>query len=1103
GFVGAIDEVGIWTEALDADEIKELFEKVKVEDQSVLTCQLPVATNTGTLSFQGLTLRETTTRIGDISQTVTRTITVDNDLPVVHIQTPSNGQYVSGDDIVSIAGAATDATSYVGGVQVRSDSHGGTWVDTTGNANWSYSWDPSGQSEGRHTVTVQAVDAVGNESAAQSVDFVLDKTAPTVWAVSAVQPTQDAAGHWYVPLSGNVSDPNAGSEPGSGVAAVEVLLQGQQEASGNGWQAATFSGDTWTLDYVLPRIGDNRQVIVDPSGVYTVTLRGTDNVDNITPAASYPAQSITLDVAGPTLTVSEPVSLTEVISTAVTVRGSVSDLSGVATVVVNLTPAEQIDSLIGNVLHLPMDENRASAYFDDQSGTGHDATCTGNACPTVGEPGQRDGAFGFDGTHTFLDAGDAIAELAKADFSIGAWVKTTGTQVAIVTKSNGDDKWEKGEKSFYLDGTGVPNFVGWGDSYIRGATAVNDGNWHHVVVTWDYSGSGTAGTGKIYVDGADDTASTTNYQAQNPDNAGDTLKIGRPNFGTEAPHFFAGLLDEVIVYDRALADYEAANLYAYGHVTWETATVDNGAWSYTIPEGENGVEGFYQINVRGVDALGNVTPLSGQRVWRGEIDTKPPAVAFYHSVDDSGSIPTTTYRCVAEDTNLVLDTTCKPQVANPPADFRNGDIVQTTYAEVDPWYASAITDTARLYSVDGTRIYSGSLTSAVSVQTCDRYGHCTVTAAQPAVEAAGAPAQVHAPRGAEALVPSSGTALTSLDPVLLGGDAHDDAGLQALFLKINGQASFFKTWPDRSVTATFWGFLWTPPGEGIYTLQPVLTATQGVVPLRNAEEAAGQSEPAPDRAVPATVTPQAYLPQIMTGGPAMYWSYLPYIVRDVRRQEIFTGTTTTLYVDLTPPSVEFGPTSLNGEQALGTRIVELSGVATDAVLLHRVDIRVDGGPWQQAGVDDDGRWRYPLRLDAPPDGITVDVTVRAEDVAAHTAETSARVYIDTAAPTPGTVTLFARGGDGSTRPIAPGDTVSDVAELEVRWTAGTDRAGPVRYAVGFAPTLDALPAALTDYEDAGAHTQAVAPGRRWYATVHFVDTAGNVTPIVLGPVYVR
>ena len=137
GFVGAIDEVGIWTEALDADDIKELFEKVKVENQSVLTCQLPVATNTGTLSFQGLTLRETTTRIGDISQTMTRTITVDNDLPVVQIQTPSNGQYVSGDDIVSIAGAATDATSYVGGVRVREAYvPPGATIHQNGTATW-------------------------------------------------------------------------------------------------------------------------------------------------------------------------------------------------------------------------------------------------------------------------------------------------------------------------------------------------------------------------------------------------------------------------------------------------------------------------------------------------------------------------------------------------------------------------------------------------------------------------------------------------------------------------------------------------------------------------------------------------------------------------------------------------------------------------------------------------------------------------------------------------------------------------------------------------------------------------------------------------------
>ena len=70
-FQGAIDEVGIWTEALSADDVKELYDKVKVEDQSVLTCQLPAATATAELVADGPTLRETTTPLGEVSQTLT------------------------------------------------------------------------------------------------------------------------------------------------------------------------------------------------------------------------------------------------------------------------------------------------------------------------------------------------------------------------------------------------------------------------------------------------------------------------------------------------------------------------------------------------------------------------------------------------------------------------------------------------------------------------------------------------------------------------------------------------------------------------------------------------------------------------------------------------------------------------------------------------------------------------------------------------------------------------------------------------------------------------------------------------------------------------
>lgn len=1005
-FVGAIDEVGIWTEALTADEIQDLYEKVKVEDQSVLACQLPVATDTGTLFFEGLTLRETTTRIGDISQTVTRTITVDNDAPVVQIQTPSNGQYVAGDDIVSVAGAATDATSYVSGVQVRSDSEGNAWLATSGHANWAYGWDPSGQSEGRHNVQALAVDAVGNASSSVSVDFILDSTAPAVGLNEhAFQPTQNASGRWYLPLSGSVSDPNAGSVAGSGIAQVEVLLQGGQEASGNGWQAATLAGDTWSLDYLLPPIGDDGGAIVDPSGIYTATLRAIDNVDNITPATSYPSTLITLDVAGPTLTVSEPVSLTQVISTAVTVHGSVSDLSGVAAVDVNLTPAEQIESLIGNVLYLPMDENRTSAYFNDQSGAGHDATCTGSSCPTVGEPGQRDGAFSFDGANTFLDAGDAIAELAKADFSIGAWVKTTGTQVAIVTKSNGDNQWQKGEKSFYLDGSGVPNFVGWGDSYIRGTTSVNDGNWHHVLVTWDYSGSGTAGTGKIYVDGVDDTASTTNYQAQNPDNAGNTLKIGRPNYGGEAPHFFNGLLDEVIVYDRALADYEAANLYAYGQVVWETATVDNGAWSYTIPEGENGVEGYYQINVRATDTLGNATPLSGQRGWRGEIDTKPPSVEFLVTTNDSGSTPSTRYVCIATDFNLLQESdsigiqtsSCVPGRSGIPL-FGNSNLTLTTYADVDPWYAATITDTSRLYEMEARSTYAGDPASDVEVTACDRYGRCTT-----ALPELGLVDPLPA-AGAEVLAPPSGTVLTSTVPISISGDVYANNGLRALQILSNGTTVHLRTWDTPGVTSARWQFRWTPPGEGIYRFETVIDDWEGVAPSESVDAALGEKAADADGdniADPLDdLSPRAYLPWVNAVNASVGHSlYLPLVANGWQPASgIYSGTVATFYVDLTPPDVAILSTVLTAEHQLGPLVVELSGTASDGTLLHRVDVRIGDGPWQRAGLDRAGRWRFPWRLDVPPSGKSYEVSVRATDLAGQTTTITETVTVQSNRP---------------------------------------------------------------------------------------------------------
>ncbi len=476
-FKGAIDEVGFWTRPLTAAQVQDLYQKVKIEDESVLVCQLPQTRSNDKIGFGVLTLRETTTRLGDVNQTLNRTITVDADSPSASIASgyfsqSSPGPYVSSPGYLVVTGSANDPTSFISEVRVKPS--GGSLTTAAGTESWSYGWETSSLNDGPQTLEVEATDAVGNTGSPTTWHAILDTTPPSVaFSLSAgpIRPTRNASGRWLVSLTGSVSDPNAGSLSGSGVASVEVLLQGQDQLTGLGWQPATLGeSGSWTLDYVMPVFGASGQSLPDPTGLYTATVRAADKVTNNTPAASYPAISILVDADGPAVKPSTALSNTKVISQAMEIGGSIVASDSVKSVEINLVPGAQMSALNGMSLSLPMDENLASEYFDDQSGSGHAATCQGDACPEVGQEGQRHLAFRFDGADDTLDAGADVANLTTADFTIGVWIRTTGTGIAIVSKNNGNTQWEKGEKSFYIDSNGVPNFVGWGDNYIRGTT---------------------------------------------------------------------------------------------------------------------------------------------------------------------------------------------------------------------------------------------------------------------------------------------------------------------------------------------------------------------------------------------------------------------------------------------------------------------------------------------------------------------------------------------------------------------------------------------------------------------------------------------------------
>ena len=307
------------------------------------------------------------------------------------------------------------------------------------------------------------------------------------------------------------------------------------------------------------------------------------------------------------------------------------------------------------------------------------------ANPIPGTDGQIGNTALFDG-NGYIELTDSTIplNLAKADFTLMTWVKTDQPHAGILAKNDGDTVWEPGEKVFYIaNGTGYPSFVGWGNDYIRGNVDITDNLWHHVAVVWDYDGSGIEGVGRIYVDGVDVTGYDS-YRASQDDVSGNTLKIGAPNYA-EAQRIFAGQLDELAAYQRALTAAEIETIHLLelrwyrdhavqevvvdsdnptvnmlstnpylndGYVqlaaqiedatsrialaqfglkqpgessfTWQTAVSCTDSPITYCPAFTTAGEGTYEVQFRAVDSVGNETVSS---VYSYYVDTTPPTIS--------------------------------------------------------------------------------------------------------------------------------------------------------------------------------------------------------------------------------------------------------------------------------------------------------------------------------------------------------------------------------------------------------------------------------------------------------------------------------------------
>ena len=154
--------------------------------------------------------------------------------------------------------------------------------------------------------------------------------------------------------------------------------------------------------------------------------------------------------------------------------------------------------------------------------------------------------------------------MAGSRLTLEAWIQPTagsgpGTIATRGTAANGYDYrlvWDDGVLAVtILTAAGATRVVA-----ATGPAAAPPGAISHVVVTLD----DTTDNIRFYVNGADVAMSSATWSGVSTVQAADALVVGRAS--DQAGAFFAGVIDEVAVYDSVLSPQRIAEHHAAGSI---------------------------------------------------------------------------------------------------------------------------------------------------------------------------------------------------------------------------------------------------------------------------------------------------------------------------------------------------------------------------------------------------------------------------------------------------------------------------------------------------------------------------------------------------------